>query len=430
MNFKKFFGIQSKKEKIDEYRNLRKSLAALDMKGQELAEEFSYRKSMVTNLNLIPDDKRDEIIKSYGEFVRKHNDEVVSVMNQRASILKSIKDFHNSSVGKICKKIAFFEQIRKSYSEGHIQKPLFDELMKGLNGGKVRYSDVVAINKETGDMLILHRVNDDLTPSGEVCIPGGHVYPGETFEEAAIRELKEETNLDPMKEFGLVELGKYETKDVEIHYFLVRVDPLQPVVCEGSENVYYEWITLGEIPLKPFIFDQGELVYKFMTTPAQENIKPIMDAYAEKRMSCDAMIDGVSSEICKAFGLNYEPLMPESLEGGKKRMKVSVRDPFCCMEGAFKSINGEANCVVCGNEVDFDEPIFIHETSYSEDPSFGRTCEFGVTFSGNESDVRKLVEALVKFGSSIKMSVKTPHEEFVSVNDNGIDYVGEPVFVE
>lgn len=302
--------------------------------------------------------------------------------------------------------------------------------MKSLGGGKVRYSDVIAINDMTGDLLVLHRVKDDLSPEGKVCVPGGHVDPGETFQEAAIRELKEETNLDPMKDRGIQELGVYQNDDCEIHYFLVVVDHNQPVVCEASENIWSEWIMTGEIPFRKFIYDQGKNIYNLLTKPCSSDIKPIETAFEERRMSCDAMVEGVSTEICKAFGLNYQPLMPESLEGGSKKVKVTVRDPYSCLEGVCKSIDGSSVVTLCGQEISFSEPIIVHGVSYSKDPKKGRLCDFELMYSGNVDDVKKLFENITKFGIDSKVEVKTAHEEFLSANEKGIGYVGEPVFLE
>lgn len=59
---------------------------------------------------------------------------------------------------------------------------------------------------EEGELSLLFEVRSDAlqTQPGEVCFPGGGVEPGETPEEAALRELKEELGLSA----PLVELGR------------------------------------------------------------------------------------------------------------------------------------------------------------------------------------------------------------------------------
>ena len=60
-----------------------------------------------------------------------------------------------------------------------------------LKNNKQNHSQVVLINEE-GLILLVSRKNDHTSFS----LPGGKVDEGETFEEAAIREVKEETGLD------------------------------------------------------------------------------------------------------------------------------------------------------------------------------------------------------------------------------------------
>ena len=55
-------------------------------------------------------------------------------------------------------------------------------------------SKVVILN-ETGQVLLLLRKKNQPFPN-KWDLPGGHLVVGETWEEGAIREVKEETNLD------------------------------------------------------------------------------------------------------------------------------------------------------------------------------------------------------------------------------------------
>lgn len=84
------------------------------------------------------------------------------------------------------------------------------------------------------------------------CLPGGHLDPGETSEQAAIRELKEETTLD-------VELGELflelENQGRKETYFIAKSFSGTPVLSgEEAErnrpnNVYkIEWINIDQIP--------------------------------------------------------------------------------------------------------------------------------------------------------------------------------------
>ncbi len=68
----------------------------------------------------------------------------------------------------------------------------------------------VLIENKNGELLLQRR-----SDTGQWCVPGGALEPGETFIEAAKRELKEETGIlvSELKLFGL-----YSGADREIHY--------------------------------------------------------------------------------------------------------------------------------------------------------------------------------------------------------------------
>ena len=68
----------------------------------------------------------------------------------------------------------------------------------------------VLIENEKGEVLLQKR-----SDTGEWCVPGGALEPGETYVEAATRELSEEVGIkvSDLKLFGL-----YSGEDREIHY--------------------------------------------------------------------------------------------------------------------------------------------------------------------------------------------------------------------
>ena len=57
---------------------------------------------------------------------------------------------------------------------------------------KAIFTNLCLIYDEAGNILVQDRVDPDW--SG-ICLPGGHVEPGESFVEAVIREVQEETGL-------------------------------------------------------------------------------------------------------------------------------------------------------------------------------------------------------------------------------------------
>jgi mutator protein MutT len=94
---------------------------------------------------------------------------------------------------------------------------------------------------ERRKFLVEKRRDDDDADPGLIEIPGGHVDPGETLEDALRREMKEELGID-VKKAKLVQKSLYTATNGErlrIHYFHVekwngRVRPTE------AEQVYWE----------------------------------------------------------------------------------------------------------------------------------------------------------------------------------------------
>ncbi len=105
-----------------------------------------------------------------------------------------------------------------------------------------------AIIIQNGTLLVIHR----LKPGQDYYIlPGGGVELDESFQEACIREVKEETGLDVLH---LQLVHRYYSKVGEEQYFLTRIPALEPVLG-GSEarrqspsNVYeFEWVNVEQL---------------------------------------------------------------------------------------------------------------------------------------------------------------------------------------
>ena len=429
---KRMFGFLDAEHKVMKYRELLDCYKSFDSIGKSLAEKFEIQKSIVDSVDVMPEERRAEVLGRYEEFLKKHRFEVSRAMNERNRILKSMKSLEeDEEVGEECKRIHALYRLRKSYADGRLGRRNYFSILKSITGKRTRYADVVVLSNDY-QILILHRVDDEMNPTGEVCIPGGHVEEGEDFQTAALRELKEETNLDPIKERGIVELGTHMDKDVEIHYFLVHANRNQPVTVEGDECCFAEWIDIDEIFDKPFIYDQGKIVFDLMQKRSPlEKVEPIKTAYEEHRIEKSVFITAMSKIICKALDtVEAKPLMPESMDGNKRRLKVPVRDPMGCMEKILKGLNGESEVTFNDmTSIRFASPLFIHDVSYEKDPASNRIIEMDVIFTGDDSDMANVLNQM-KYGLSRgSMKVRTAHEEFLSSNEHGTDYVGDPVFV-
>ena len=166
MNLKKFFGIQTAQEKIEDYRNLKSELGKLDLLGQELSDKFSIQKSVIDGVDGLPEQKKSEVFEKYRGFLKEHQKEVTSAVNQRNKILKSLEAYRNDpEVGEACKDIDTLDNAELAYREGKMTKQVYFDIVKSITGEPTKYADVVALDK-SGRVLILHRV-EEFCPTGK-----------------------------------------------------------------------------------------------------------------------------------------------------------------------------------------------------------------------------------------------------------------------
>lgn len=113
----------------------------------------------------------------------------------------------------------------------------------------IQSSGVIPLSKQSGHwkvFLISHRGHEQYW-----CCPKGHVEPGETHQEAAFRELKEETNLEILQllskepileEFTFSKKG--ETILKRVLFFVAEVEGT--VILQNEEIADGQWYTLSE----------------------------------------------------------------------------------------------------------------------------------------------------------------------------------------
>ena len=118
--------------------------------------------------------------------------------------------------------------------------------------GKKRIEDLVAgILLEKGRFLVERRRLDNEADPGYVEIPGGHVEPGETFEEALRREMKEELGIkvESARMVGKALTTATNGEKGKIHYF--HVEKWQGrIQSNEAERVYWE-SDISKLSIRP-----------------------------------------------------------------------------------------------------------------------------------------------------------------------------------
>lgn len=123
----------------------------------------------------------------------------------------------------------------------------------------------VIIEYESGGVILIRRKND---PVGWA-IPGGFVDYGESLEEAAIREAKEETGLDV---FLVRQMHTYSSPDRDPRYhtistvFIARAHGTFAAADDAAEIGIFTWNHLPH----PIVFDHREILEDYFSLSKSE----------------------------------------------------------------------------------------------------------------------------------------------------------------
>jgi len=110
---------------------------------------------------------------------------------------------------------------------------------------KVELTNMVMIqDKITGKVLVQERTKNWKGLS----FPGGHVEPGESLVDSAIREVKEETGLDikNLRSCGVVHWSNNKTFDRYIVFLYKTIDFEGELITEVDEGKNY-WMDIDEL---------------------------------------------------------------------------------------------------------------------------------------------------------------------------------------
>ncbi len=111
--------------------------------------------------------------------------------------------------------------------------------------GKIELTNMVMVeDKKSGKVLVQERLKSWTGLS----FPGGHVEPGESFVDSAIREIKEETGLDisNLKSCGVIHWSHKTRRDRYI-VFLYKTTDFSGELLDATDEGSVFWISPDEL---------------------------------------------------------------------------------------------------------------------------------------------------------------------------------------
>ena len=112
----------------------------------------------------------------------------------------------------------------------------------------------VMITDESGKILLLKRSESSQFAPGEWEFINGSIDPGETAEQAAIREISEETGI-VVEPSSLIWGDSFETTDADGRWVVIpyKVSTTSTVVSLSDEHSESQWVTLNELSGIPYV---------------------------------------------------------------------------------------------------------------------------------------------------------------------------------
>lgn len=310
---RRFLGVETDEEKFLRFRELNKSLSDVDKRIDLLADDFSdrYREKTLVMKSDQPEFVKAKVNEKFEEFLKSQRELVVEVKKEKEAIKKQLDPLLKiESFVKILEDEKNYSIVKGSYKDGTIGEEVFDKFYKAKQG-KVLYADNLVFNEE-GKLLLLKRSKTDKTQPDTWVIPGGHVDLGEEFEDAAKRELQEESGLNADQ---VTLVGEYSNNEVQIKYYRSTVNSQeQLIILQESEMQDYVWINpQTELCDYDFPFNMKDNIKKILKIKESPNVvivKALEDGIIDKNKFLEIMKSKIHKYSKKTpdgkGGFNYE----------------------------------------------------------------------------------------------------------------------------
>lgn len=119
-----------------------------------------------------------------------------------------------------------------------------NKLWYKMAADKTKVSVVMILREKDDNIEVLLERRGAEPKKHEWAFPGGKIEPNETEEEAAIREIKEETNLNIQ---DVIKVKKIKTTDKIVNMFCTLYNGTDQTIA-GSDAEYVEWVNIKNIP--------------------------------------------------------------------------------------------------------------------------------------------------------------------------------------
>ena len=320
------FGLQTKADKINEYKRHLRSLHKIEDEVSFLGDNFKFQKSQYDDLANEEGEIKAKAQERFNSFLKQQSQDIQSLYKRKVRLEKAIAALENDpEIDEILKEIKSFDSMRENWKKGLIKKSVYMDFLKAKQGGKTRFSDVLVFRGPK--LLILQRAGEGGSHTDEWCIPGGHVDVGENFYEAASRELFEETGIEVPSDL-LSEVAVYENKDVEIHYFMAWLPEDAPsmIVVDGFEEIGSAWIDPHtEIDDYKFIFDMKDNIKKILGIPIEDDGTERMVMDLAKGLSEGKVSETVFLDFCQKHRDSIEKAKNKNYFSHKERKDLAEK---------------------------------------------------------------------------------------------------------
>ena len=123
---------------------------------------------------------------------------------------------------------------------------------------KIQLAAVAIVTREQKFLTIKRSAT--VRAPGKICFPGGGIEPGETADQAAVREMREELNVE-IKPISFVWKSS-SPRGFELYWWRCELLEDQTIVPNLEEVESFHWMTQAEMVAEPELLDTNDAFFK------------------------------------------------------------------------------------------------------------------------------------------------------------------------